>query len=226
MTWKNWINTCKAPCQCPNIGCDGIRKSFSLSEIFSSDRLYPRAADEDCAVHKKGYRSRENPPTNIIFLFLFGKKKGERKTKESYRISQVSILLEIREVGLVFHVGGMEKNIFSDNDYIKASAVRNDVKAISYSPAPSCHCHHRDRREDPLIKMALSFLYFFLDWKGNQLTRETFQMCQLESTRKVNPSILTLLGFRDRKRQSIYRSNVGCVESRNKCCDSVCVNLF
>ena len=129
--------TCKAPCQCPNIGCDGIRKSFSLSEIFSSDRLYPRAADEDCAVHKKGYRSRENPPTNIIFLFLFGKKKGERKTKESYRISQVSILLEIREVGLVFHVGGMEKNIFSDNDYIKASAVRNDVKAISYSPVSS-----------------------------------------------------------------------------------------
>ena len=137
LTWKNWINTCKAPCRCPNIGCDGIRKSFSLSEIFSSDRLYPRAADEDCAVHKKGYRSRENPPTNIIFLFLFGKKKGERKTKESYRISQVSILLEIREVGLVFHVGGMEKNIFSDNDYIKASAVRNDVKAISYSPVSS-----------------------------------------------------------------------------------------
>ena len=162
----------------------------------------------------------------LFSFFYLAKRRENVKTKESYRISKVSILLEIREVGLVFHVGGMEKNIFSDNDYIKASAVRNDVKAISYSLAPSCHCHHRDRREDPLIKMALSFLYFFLDWKGNQLTRETFQMCQLESTRKVNPSILTLLGFRDRKRQSIYRSNVGCVESRNKCCDSVCVNLF
>lgn len=107
--------------------------------------------------------------TLFSFFYLAKKKGDERKRKKVTEFPKVSILLESREVSLVFHVGERkEKNIFSDNDYIKASAVRNDVKAISYSPAPSCHCHHRDRREDPLIKMTLfSFLYFYLDWNGH-----------------------------------------------------------